>query len=383
MNRFHSKLNAIEKHILHKDLSLAFRQLVDAILDTKKTSLYKACIELTDWKDSERYEEQQFIERCQKLIHEMRPLKIHDAGTSDLVVANGITKGYRRGNFHIGPIDISVKTGEIWGLVGENGNGKTTLLRMLCGDLSFSGGNIDYPFSTERIDRYALRTKLTYIPQRTPKWYGSLMSNLQFTASHYGLKGEENTLMVQMMIIRFGLWKFRHMQWNELSSGYKMRFELARTFLRSPKLLLLDEPLANLDVLAQQLVLEDLKSLSQSISNPIGIILSSQQLFEVEKISDKVLFLRDGKPTFKTEIDSNAAHATTLIELDSSTERAMIEKAMAGLPLIGLHFNGGIYMIELEGSGKMSDVLKRIVDADIPVTYIRDISQSTRRLFVK
>jgi ABC-2 type transport system ATP-binding protein len=61
----------------------------------------------------------------------------------------------------------------------------------------------------------------------------------------------------------------------------------------------------------------------------------------------------------------------------------MIEKAMAGLPLIGLHFNGGIYMIELEGSGKMSDVLKRIVDADIPVTYIRDISQSTRRLFVK
>jgi len=210
-----------------------------------------------------------------------------------------------------------------------------------------------------------------------------LMSNLQFTTSHYGLKGEENTLMVQMMIIRFGLWKFRHLQWNELSSGYKMRFELARTFLRSPKLLLLDEPLANLDVLAQQLVLEDLKSLSQSISNPIGIILSSQQLFEVEKISDKVLFLRDGKPTFKTEIDSNAAHATTLIELDSSAERAMIEKAMAGLPLIGLHFNGGIYMIELEGSGKMSDVLKRIVDADIPVTYIRDISQSTRRLFVK
>src|SRR5690606_10595788 len=107
-------------------------------------------------------------------------------------------------------------------------------------------------------------------------------TNLKFTASHYGIKGEENELIVLMYMIRFGLWKYRNHQWSELSSGYKMRFELARTFLRKPSILLLDEPLANLDVLAQQLILEDLKHLSHSLANPMGIILSSQQLYEVE-----------------------------------------------------------------------------------------------------
>ena len=84
------------------------------------------------------------------------------------------------------------------------------------------------------------------------------------------LSGDENDLLVKVYMIRFGLWKFRNHKWSELSSGYKMRFELVRSFLRSPNLLLLDEPLANLDVLAQQLILEDLKYMSQSLRNPLG-----------------------------------------------------------------------------------------------------------------
>ena len=108
-----------------------------------------------------------------------------------------------------------------------------------------------------------------------------------------------------------------------------MRFELVRTLLRKPTILLLDEPLANLDVLAQQLILEDLKNISDSVSNPIGIILSSQQLFEVEKISDKVLFLKNGKPTHLSSANKQKDESTlTVMELDSSASKEELYSAL-------------------------------------------------------
>jgi ABC-2 type transport system ATP-binding protein len=208
-----------------------------------------------------------------------------------------------------------------------------------------------------------------------------LKTNLKFAATHYGIKGEENELIVLMMIIRFGLWKYRNHNWDELSSGYKMRFELARTFLRSPKLLLLDEPLANLDVLAQQLILEDLKNLSQSLSNPLGIILSSQQLFEVEKISDKILFLKNGAPTHLSNANEEEEQLTVL-ELDILDSREELNAALDSLVGHEIKFNGGTYLVSLPVKNGMNQILQALVNHNIQIRYVRDISQSTRRLFI-
>lgn len=118
-----------------------------------------------------------------------------------------------------------------------------------------------------------------------------MYENLQFTASCYGYKPEENNLVVDLVMTRLGLRKFRSYKWNGLSSGYKMRFELARMLLRKPQILLIDEPLANLDILAQQTVLDDFKHIANSPFRPIAIVLSSQQLYEVET-SSQVVFLK-------------------------------------------------------------------------------------------
>jgi ABC-2 type transport system ATP-binding protein len=131
--------------------------------------------------------------------------------------------------------------GEILGLVGENGNGKTTLLRLLCGELFSTAGELNYHFLHE--DLYDLRTQLVYIPQRTQSWYGSVFTNLEFAASSYGYKPEENALVVNLIMARLGLRKFRDYGWKDLSSGFKMRLELAHMLLRKPKILLIDEPL--------------------------------------------------------------------------------------------------------------------------------------------
>ena len=95
-----------------------------------------------------------------------------------------------------------------------------------------------------------------------------MLENLQFAAVTYGYKPEENELVVELTIARLGLRKFRNHSWKSLSSGYKMRFELARMLLRKPKILLIDEPLANVDIIAQQTVLEDFMSIAKSPFRP-------------------------------------------------------------------------------------------------------------------
>jgi ABC-2 type transport system ATP-binding protein len=380
MQKHKEKLQSVVDHFNNGDYNLGYRKLIDCVLDTKKLEFYKECIELTDWKETHVPSKDILAQKVNDFIKKLSKVEIEAEKQITLLEATEISKKYGRGNFHLSNISLSIKTGEVWGLVGENGNGKTTLLRILSKDLSYDSGEISINSNIEERDAYGLRTKLTYIPQRTPKWYGTLKSNLKYAASHYGIKGDENELMVNMMIIRFGLWSYRNHNWDELSSGYKMRFELARTFLRAPKILLLDEPLANLDVLAQQIVLEDLKNLSQSISNPIGIILSSQQLFEVEKVSDKVLFLKNGQPTHLS--DANNETSLCFMELDVNCSREELNDALKDIQIKKMDFNGGMYLLKIEDENGFNNTLSALIQNSIEIKYVRNISQSTKRLFI-
>ncbi len=316
MNSFGEKVNSVVLNFQHKDQDLGFRRLIDCVLDTRELDFYRQAIELGKQKYSANCNEAEFSSACLQFLKQLEDFQLKDKFSgSTLVEAKKIAKKFRGGKFQLNGVDIQVNQGDIWGIVGENGNGKTTLLRILAKELSSDSGELNFDLGEKFNSDYDLRCKLIYVPQRTKKWYGPLLDNLRFTAAHYGLHGERNDLTVQLFILRFGLWQYKDLNWNQLSSGYKMRFELARTFLRAPKLLLLDEPLANLDVLAQQTVLDDLRHLAQSISNPIGIILSSQQLFEVEKISEKVLFLKNGQPRLLSD-ENNKTEQESIFELD-------------------------------------------------------------------
>jgi ABC-2 type transport system ATP-binding protein len=386
------RLAEVAQYYQQGDVQLGFRRMMDAAIDTNNTALFFEMAAFTDWLEQQAEPDaQQRWERAQVLLGKIERAGVQpraEAGAS-LLDAKAIKKAYRKGVFVLGPVDVSLRRGELLGLVGENGNGKTTLLRTLAQELQQDSGTIAYhlPYGQHRYD---LRSHLAYIPQRTPKWKGPLKDNLKFTLASYGVRGEANEAHVLMIIARMGLWKYRNLNWNQLSSGYKMRFELARTFLRCPDLLLLDEPLANLDVTAQQTILEDLKSLANSLSRPMGIILSSQQLFEVEKVSDRVLFLRHGNPVMQEKnniVTPDAAGvpaeaAGLIIEFDSDTERNQLQQALQVLPLEKLTYNGGTYVAYFAPGVSMPQVLTALGHAQVNVIYIRNISQSTRRFFI-
>jgi len=366
----------------NKDILLGFRKLLDCVADTQNMNIYKKAIELTEWKETHPHEIDEFIERSKILLTEIEAIDVAEIPRDVSVLeVRDISKTYGFSKFALGPITLQIKKGQVYGLVGENGNGKTTLLRILAKEISFNQGDLIFNFSAKTTNDYDLRTRLIYIPQRTDRWYGSLKDNLKFVLANYGTKPDEIETRVLLMIVRLGLWKYKHLQWNELSSGYKMRFELARTLLRKPEILLLDEPLANLDVLAQQVILEDLKAIANSVNNPIALILSSQQLFEVEKMSDKVIFLKNGR--YQDNVANDVAVVSPLIiELDTKEKREVLQEVFANLQVDKISFNGGIYVIYFSASVQFHEVLYALGNAKVPLTYIRNISASTRRFFM-
>lgn len=374
------RIQEVKNHLHHENLHLGFRMLTDLVLDTMDMKHFKSCIQLAEWKEDHPEEDKKWVQKAQQLLQELS-FPPFSENSKPILEAKDLVKTYGGRSFELGPISLSIYPGQLVGLVGENGNGKTTLLRMLSQDLSLSTGSISYSHHPNT-NEYDLRTKLVYIPQRTPKWFGKVKDNLKLTATHYGISPSENEYWVLMMMIRFGLWKFRNYRWNELSSGYKMRFELARTFLRKPKLLLLDEPLANLDILSQQLILEDLKLLGKSLTHPLGIVLSSQQLYEVEKVSDEVVFLKDGKPSSFNALKENTNHSDSklVIELDIENTKEDLIAALQGIQVTEIKKLGSNYYIEMNHV-TINEFMKAITAAELKVRYFRDISHSTRRFF--
>ena len=138
--------------------------------------------------------------------------------------------------------------------MGENGNGKTTLLRIIVGELAQSSGVFKYPalINPKKHNWYKIKNQIAYIPQDIPKWSGLLVDNLHFAAVIHGIKGKQNEDEVEFVLCRLGLYKYRSSTWNKISGGFKMRFALAKALVWNPKLLVLDELLKAITEVSKQ-----------------------------------------------------------------------------------------------------------------------------------
>ncbi|HRH68720.1 MAG TPA: ABC transporter ATP-binding protein [Flavobacteriales bacterium] len=327
-------------------------------------------------------------ERCRQLATAIgqRSAVAGEAGpapTSEVVFrARQLTKTFRSGGHHfeLGPIDLELRTGRIVGVVGENGNGKTTLLRQIAGLLDHDGGSLLHPHVGT--GPYLIRRTIAWIPQRSVRWQGTLLQNLRFQAAVHGTLGAANEDRVLYTLHRLGLTRFKDLTWKQLSSGYKLRFELAKMLVWRPKLLVLDEPIANLDLQAQQLFLQDLKHLAGSQRDPVAVILSSQQLHEIEAVADDIMFLKNGKAVYSGAADSfDRDRTSNVYELRGPFTRAQLEQALGEGGILHIDDTGLIFRLTTPRTLGAQHVLKAIANADIEVSYFRDISTSTRKLF--
>ena len=293
-----------------------------------------------------------------------------------------VTKNYRTGGFTLKKISVSLKPGQITGIVGENGNGKTTLLRIIAGDLSIDSGVLNYFGKESNSANFAwewAKQKIAYIPQRIPRWYGSLRKNLIFEATIRGIKGNQADKIVDELVHQLGLEEYIDLKWKEISTGYRLRFQLAKMLISSPDLLVLDEPIANLDINAQEKFLTDLRTIVSNEDRQVSVILSSQQLHEIENVSDAIIFLRKGDLVYEGEISKigeNRKENQFEIQGNFSSEELMQLISSAEIKPAGKTLD---VKVPLEISAE--DFLKLILNENYKIHYFRDISSSTKKLF--
>jgi ABC-2 type transport system ATP-binding protein len=390
-------IQQIEEALITTDYSLLTRRCldicrdytVDKVIETQAFELRKQFLQSSN---NTILNEVDFIEKAKTLINLIKnstvTLKNNQAlNTTVVFKAHEVSKQFYKGKspFKLYPVSFELHLGEITGVVGENGNGKTTLLRMVAGLLSINSGSIEYPaLNNTGTNYYDAKNKFAFIPQRIPKWHGTLMENLMFFATIHHIKGEENYRQIEYILFRLGLDKFRDLTWNEISSGYRMRFELAKMLLWRPHLLILDEPLANLDINAQQLFLQDLKFFSQSYSYPLSIIFSSQQLHEVERVADNIIFIRQGKTIYngkQTEFGVN--REVNNFEVAGNFSLHDLQACLQSLPNCKIEDAGTALIISVSKENQWFNVMELIHKHQLQLNYFRDISQSTRQLFHK
>ncbi|MHC5723822.1 MAG: ATP-binding cassette domain-containing protein [Nostoc sp.] len=311
---------------------------------------------------------------------------IKNSTSSSVFECHGIFKSYksRAVKFQLSNIDINLKLGEITAVVGENGNGKTTFLKIIAGELATNAGKITYPYLylNSKPDLYYIKQKIAYIPQELPKWYGLLADNLHFAASIHGITGQDNQDIVDFTISRLGLEQYKKASWNEISGGFKMRFVLAKAIICNPKLIVLDEPLANLDINTQLLFLKDLRDFARSKKNPVSIIISSQNIYEVENIADNILFIKDGQAKYNGSVkDLGKDRDSNSYEIDCNLSKEEITDLLEKVNYERVEQAGNNFIIHTYKDVTNNDLLKVFIENNISLKYFRDISQSTRKLF--
>jgi len=153
----------------------------------------------------------------------------------------------------VNEVSFSVRKGEIFGLLGANGAGKSTTFRMLCGLLPVSSGELSVAGVDFRHASNQARQNIGYMAQKF-SLYGNLtvMQNLHFYASAYGLFGKQQKQRIDWAIETFELAAYRDVNTADLPLGYKQRLSFAVALMHEPRILFLDEPTSGVDPLARR-----------------------------------------------------------------------------------------------------------------------------------
>src|SRR5437667_3912493 len=306
-------------------------------------------------------------------------------GTDPAISARGLVRKF--GSFTaVNDVSFTVKRGEIFGFLGPNGSGKTTVIKMLTGLLPLSGGEASVEGLNVRTDAERVRERIGYMSQNFSLYPDlSVKENLTFYGRIYGLSPERLKKRLDDVIQMNGLAPYLDRLAAQLSGGWKQRLALGCAMLHEPKLLFLDEPTAGIDPFARRQLWDLLFELS---GHGITFFVTTHYLYEAELVSHVAYIyygklIADGTPDSLRQLPEVQPDGTRRVEF-TAPEVTRALRLARGIPGIrsATIFGQSVHAL-VDGNLSLDGLRRELAENGIAVDEIRPLAPSLEDVFVE
>lgn len=207
-------------------------------------------------------------------------------------------------------VSFAIERGEVVGLLGHNGAGKTTIMKMLTGYLEPSAGRIAIDGLEIGRDTAAIQRRIGYLPENCPLWPEmTVIDYLDYQATLHGVPAPAREAAVAQAIGRTALRDKATAAIQTLSRGYRQRVGVAQALLHGPDIVILDEPTNGLDPTQ----IAHMRELIRELARSATVIVSTHILQEVQAVCERVLIMRAGRLAVDSRIDALARTQALLV----------------------------------------------------------------------
>lgn len=289
-----------------------------------------------------------------------------------------LEKTYDNGFQALKRVSLEVAPGEFFALLGPNGAGKSTTLGIVCGLVRKTAGKVSV-FGDDLDDNpHRLRRHLGVVPQEFNfNSFEKVEQIILNQAGYYGIARAEALPYCETLLKQLELWDKRHTPARMLSGGMKRRLMIARALIHKPKLLILDEPTAGVDIEIRRSMWKFLQRLNKE---GLTIILTTHYLEEAEAMCKRVAIISQG------EIIANTTTKALLKQADKAYFVVDVEGALKAAPeLPGLkveQVDEHSFLVEVTKSKPLNELFAQLNDQGIQVASIRPQENRLESMFV-
>jgi ABC-2 type transport system ATP-binding protein len=214
----------------------------------------------------------------------------------------------------VSDVSFNIGSGEVVGLLGHNGAGKSTIMKMLTGSLEPSAGRIAIGGRDMAHERRAIQRDIGYLPENCPVYPDMTVADyLDYQAVLHGVSDGERARSVRRAVERTALHEKALDPVATLSRGYRQRVGVAAAILHQPEVIILDEPTNGLDPSQ----IHEMRALVRSLAEGAAVLVSTHILQEVQAVCDRVLVLREGRLALDSRLDELGGAYRLLLTTDA------------------------------------------------------------------